>query len=162
MGLADVVGSAKVKADKAEYLTVGNYPLLQVTFLKEYDKDGKLLFFANLDVLESVGDDAIAAGSPAVLCVDCVKYDNAFAGDVKKFLGAVTGMDPEKLDTSDVADALDPEQPLKGMVVACVATPKPLKSDPTKFVTLTKFTPAGEGAAERAVQRRLELGLAAL
>lgn len=119
MGIADVAKSSKIKTDTT-WITPGDY-LLRVTELKEIEKPGKLLFISNFDVVESKGEQAIPAGRDTSFCVDCLKFEGAFAGDVVKFFAALNGLEVDDIDEDGINAGVSPEQPFAGLLISAQA-----------------------------------------
>lgn len=158
MGVASAASNAKVRHD-TEWLTNGDYELCQVTSMKEVQRPGKLLFIANFDVLMSKGEEAIPAGRDSGICVDCLKFDGAFAGDVVKFLSALTHTPIDEVDEDGINAAVGSSQPFTGQCLAIKAHPKEKKSKPGEFITVYKFFPAKPELVAKVAELRAELGM---
>lgn len=159
MSIASIAAGAKVRVD-TPWMTPGEYTLLQVTEVKEIEKPGKLLFIANMDVLESSGEEAIEAGLDTGYCVDCLRFEGSEAGNILKFLSAVTKTAPQDISQENIEMVLDEEQPLTGALVRAKAWTHVTKND--KHITRVKFYAATEDDVTRAPALRTKLGLSPL
>ena len=157
MGIAAAAASAEVRDQNSGWLPPGQYGLLQVTHLKEHEDR---LFIAEMDVLESEGEQATKAGQDGSFCVDCVKFKGSMAGDVKVFLAALTKTPVEDIDKDGIEASYSTAQPCVGMLVKAKAWSHTTKND--KIITKYKFYPATDDDAKRAGALRQKLGMSPL